>query len=294
MDAYGDRVCSANLKGDGWRRAHDVVLAILVSTAKQMGCHVGREVHFLFSTQPGLNFATTASDKDRSARSRQGCVPDATIRCPLGGGGGEERPMELKLIRFGPLNYRLNDTRWVEAVDRKAATFEALYRRNLKRFDSKFWDKPVGTPPDAKGPAEQRLAAFGGVKYKIALGQFGEFSGDTHMLVNDMASVGAERHAEEMLLSPQDAKASLVYYTRARLYFATVREQAWLLLEQLRNHVHGGNGQGYAAQPPPPRQQPPQRAREWAADFGGDDPRHGPQQDGPWAYRGHRDEEEGG
>ena len=50
-----------------------------------------------------------------------------------------------------------------------------------------------------------------------------------------------------------------------RFYFAAVWELSWLLIDRLMYHVHGGNGQGYAAQPPPPWQPPPYRAREWAA-----------------------------
>ena len=57
-------------------------------------------------------------------------------------------------------------------------------------------------------------------------------------------------------------------------YFAAVWELSWILIDRLRNHVHhGGNGQGYAAQPPPPWQPPPYRAREWAAEFGATGPR---------------------
>ena len=141
-----------------------------------------------------------------------------------------------------------------------------------------------------------RLEAFGGVKRKIAFGQFGECSADTHQLVNDMAAVGAERYCGEMLCSsPSKAKGLLVYYVRARLHFAVVREQAWLLIDRLRSHIHGGNGQGFAAQPPPPRMPPPYRAREWASAFGrgcfsGAYSFGGAQRDGPFAYRSHAGE----
>jgi hypothetical protein len=65
------------------------------------------------------------------------------------------------------------------------------------------------------------------------------------------------------------AKGLLAYYCRARFYFAAVREQAWLLIDQLRDEVHGGERAGiYAAQAPPPRMPAPRRAREWAAAFG--------------------------
>ena len=71
-----------------------------------------------------------------------------------------------------------------------------------------------------------------------------------------------------MCSSVGTAKGLLAYYCRARFYFAAVREQAWLLIDRLRDEVHGGNGQGYAAQAPPPRMPAPRRAREWAAAFG--------------------------
>ena len=75
-------------------------------------------------------------------------------------------------------------------------------------------------------------------------------------------------------------------------YFAAVREQAWLLIDRLRDEVHGGNGQGYAAQAPPPRMPAPRRAREWAAAFGRGSFNAsysfgGAQRDGPFAYRAH-------
>ena len=64
------------------------------------------------------------------------------------------------------------------------------------------------------------------------------------------------------------AKGLLAYYCRARFYFAAVCEQAWLLIDRLRDEVQGGNRQGYSAQAPPPRKPAPRRAREWAAAFG--------------------------
>ena len=97
-----------------------------------------------------------------------------------------------------------------------------------------------------------------------------------------------------MLCSSVDsAKGLLAYYIRSRLYFAAVREQSWLLIDRLRNYIHGGNGQGFGAQPPPPRQQAPRRAREWAAAFGGARGARfsgGAQRDGPFAYRSHADD----
>ena len=91
---------------------------------------------------------------------------------------------------------------------------------------------------------------------------------------------------------PETAKGLLSYYVRARIHFAAVREQAWLLIDRLRNQIHGGNGQGFAARAPPPRMQAPRRAREWAAAFGrgcfnGSFSFGGAQQDGPFAYRSH-------
>ena len=135
--------------------------------------------------------------------------------------------------------------------------------------------------------------AFGGVKKKICFGQFGECSEDTYELVNELAAGGAARYCGEMLCSSvNSAKGLLVYYCRARFYFAAVREQAWLLIDRLRDQVHGGNGQGYAAQAPPPRMPAPRRAREWAAAFGRGSFNAsysfgGAQRDGPFAYRSH-------
>ena len=168
-----------------------------------------------------------------------------------------------------------------------------MYRRNLRKFDQKYWVRPAGTAGNARGPAETRLDAFGGVKRKIAIGQFGEFSEDTHELVSDLATTGAERYCGEMLCSsPATAKGLLSYYVRSRILFAAVREQAWLLIDRLRDEIHGGAGQGFAAQAPPPRMPAPRRAREWAAAFGRGSFNAsysfgGAQRDGSFAYRSH-------
>ena len=99
-----DRVVNANLKGDGWRRAHDTVLAVIARTAQELGVSVRKEVHSLFSTLPEISFHERAEEEMRP-RNRQGCVPDAVVRCPAGADNGEEMLLELKLMRFNAGNY---------------------------------------------------------------------------------------------------------------------------------------------------------------------------------------------
>jgi hypothetical protein len=91
---------------------------------------------------------------------------------------------------------------------------------------------------------ELKLIRFGSLNYVLTERQ-GDTGGEQDGPRPRLGGGGAVRYSGEMLCSSVGtAKGLLVYYCRSQFYFVAVREQAWLLIDRLRDVVHGGNGAG--------------------------------------------------
>ena len=106
VDLFGDSVVAAKVRGDGWRRRHDVVKRKILSLYRWAGIEVECEVFNLFSgliPQLGLS-------RIEAGRKRQGLVPNFRVRePPVEGREGDELVLaELKMITSCPTRYHRN------------------------------------------------------------------------------------------------------------------------------------------------------------------------------------------
>ena len=272
VDPFGAHVACAPLPGDGWRTAHDTLVCVILHLAQEAGAHAAREVYNDFACQPGLSPAAAAADPDDPhwRRNRNGAVPDLVLRVPADGGiPGPERLYEFKFLHHVRAKYnRVNDTQPSRAVNRLADSFPAMYRRKIRRLDSRFDTTGAHTADGGKGPAEQRLDQFGRVR-GLVIGAFGEFSTDLDSLVSALADAASHTLWRDMLCpSALGAKAVLLHLYRAAIFFAGVRENAHLIHSRLLAFAHGGPGMG-ACRPPPPGLQMPSRYKDFATDWHG-------------------------
>lgn len=108
VDAYGLRLTTAQLPGDGWRNQHDSLKWRIQQDAKEMGIRIRTEVYGLFAACMPQQGRTRAAALP--VRKRQGLVPDFMITVPL---DGPERQLlfELKTLHVGTSTYTGTDRR---------------------------------------------------------------------------------------------------------------------------------------------------------------------------------------
>ena len=97
IDIFGDNLRSATLKGDGYRKRHDLVKNFLFRKLRTAGVQTECEVFNLFSReipQEGLS-------RIERGRTRQTMVPDYRISIPQAGGRHEQQMFELKVVSRG-------------------------------------------------------------------------------------------------------------------------------------------------------------------------------------------------
>ena len=244
VDIHGDNIQSTQLKGDHWRRRHDLLVQWVDRSCMWAGVPCEREVFNLFSgvvRQQGLS-------RMEKAKQRQSLVPDLRIAVPPlavaeaevaqgrpahGLGGAVEGGVlhEVKMISCNKSRY--SPTAAKRAVDTRADGLQQNYiwkARNADRTHNL-------TPEDTVGPVEQRLIDLGQVRGVVS-GGFGEVSEDTHSLLASLATcrvrvAGPSRGRRGHLRSEEGERAVAISALRRRLGVLTVRCQAYSLLGRL-------------------------------------------------------------
>ena len=210
------------------------------------------EVFNLFSgtiQQPGLS-------REERHRVLQGLVPDMRITMPGAGGGGGEAgarvgapggdalagqstPVlhEIKVISCSRTRYKPGANR--RAVDIRASTLPAEYLAKARAADRR-----QGVPAGEVGRVEAKLARLGTVR-GLVVGNWGEVSEDTHVLLDAMASsrvrvAGPSQGRRGVLRSEAGEKAIAISGLRRRVSVMAVRGQASSLLGRLETLGPGG------------------------------------------------------
>ena len=125
------------------------------------------------------------------ARSRQGLVPDFRLRLPTPQ-GPTDCLAELKVIGAG---VTWHPRGWKgKGVDKRAATLEGYYRRELAKYDTRFH----GTEGRETGPLVTLLQSYGKLE-GLVVGPWGNGSKDLYSLVRTLAEcrVAARERASE-------------------------------------------------------------------------------------------------
>ena len=237
LDAYGNRLTTLALPGDGWRTQHDAIKWRLVQDAREMHVRMRHEVYGLFAEcipQQGRREADAMP-----LRKRQGLVPDYLVHVAI---DGPERPMllELKTLHFGTSTYTAAAER-CRAVARRADAVPGEYAAKAREIDRRF----CGTPRGVTGPVERKLQTYEPVR-GIVFGAWAEASPVTESLLQCLALTGAQRHWQGMRCpAPPQAAGALAWLLRRRWGLTALREHARLKLDRLE---YVGRGAVAAAQ----------------------------------------------
>jgi hypothetical protein len=238
LDAYGFKLCSLPVPGDGWRSQHDTLKWRLFEDSREMGLRPTAEVYGLFA--PLLPQTARHELDSLPARKRQGLVPDLMAECRA----DSEAParatlLELKTLHYGSSTYP-NSEEQGHAVARRAAAIEREYLGKARHLDRRWLDTAEGH----QGPIEVKLRGFGGVR-GLVFGAWAEASPDVDWFLSQLAESGSVCH-RSALESPStdDAKAAITWILQRRWGMAAVRANARLLLGRL---AYVGRGSAAAA-----------------------------------------------
>ena len=229
LDAYGCRLTTAKLPGDGWRTQHDALKWRLAQDLGEMHARASTEVYGLFAGC--LPPAARRQVDGMPRRQRQGIVPDFVVYAPW---DGPEQPflLELKTLHHGRTTYPASSSGAASrcaAVARRARALPGEYLSKARRLDSRL----CGTPEGVVGPVERQLQQFGGLR-GLVFGAWGEASSDCEVLLSHAAGVGAERHWRSMGSRDQPAAVgTLAWLLRRRWGMTALRENARLKLDRL-------------------------------------------------------------
>ena len=231
LDAYGLKLTTLPLPGDGWRLRHDTVKHLINKDVSQHGQPCLCEVFGLFA--PLLPQHGRDAVMAMPRRKRQGLVPDFLIGVP----GGGDVLMELKVISGGQSRYGGGHVARCHAVAERAREIPAEYATKAKELDHRF----CGTAPGAYGPISHKLASYGRV-HGLVFGAFGEASADVHALLKVVADECSSREWVAMgARDPDDAKTSISSALYRSWGVAAVRAQARLKLRGLSSVGPGAN-----------------------------------------------------
>jgi hypothetical protein len=205
IDLFGDNVRAANLKGDGFRKRHDLVKNFLFRKLRSAGVQTECEVFNLFARelpQEGLS-------RIEKGRTRQAMVPDFKISIPVPGGRTEQRLFEMKVVSSCPTRYPRNPRPQGRAVENRARLLQGEYQLKARKADQKFGGTQVGEV----GRMEQKLLNFGRVHGLVA-GAFGEISDDLKMLMQIITDKKKEElEAQTGVENRSTVTAQLASYT---------------------------------------------------------------------------------
>ena len=233
LDAYGSRLTTAALPGDGFRRQHDAIKWRLDEDLHEMGVRVRTEVYGLFAPALPQHARDTISRWPR--RKRQGLVPDFMLAVPELGqipGDAPDELFELKTLHYSPTTYPPQGAR---AVNRRANAIATQMGGKARQLDQRFNATAVGEV----GPVERRLASFGPVR-GLVVGHFAEGSEHLEALLTGAAHCGALRHWAGMRArEPADAHGTVAWLLRRRWGMTAWKSTVRLLLDRLE---YVGNG----------------------------------------------------
>jgi hypothetical protein len=237
IDLFGDNIRSAKLKGDGFRKRHDLVKNFLFRKLRIAGDEAECEVFNLFARelpQEGLS-------RIERGRTRQTMVPDFKISVPVPGGRKEQRLFEMKVVSSCPTRYPRNPRPEGRAVDNRSKLLQAEYELKARKADQKFGGAQVGEV----GRMEQKLLNFGRV-HGLVVGAWGEISEDFKMLMQVIADKKKEElEAQTGVEDRRTMTAKLAIYisqNRQQLSRACVQSQARLILDRLEG-LEGVSGE---------------------------------------------------
>ena len=237
IDLFGDNVKSANLKGDGFRKRHDLVKNFLFRKLRTAGVQTECEVFNLFSRelpQEGLS-------RIEKGRTRQTMVPDFKIAIPVPGGRYEQRLFELKVVSSCSTRYPRNPKPEGRAVDNRSKLLQGEYELKARRADQKYGDTQVGEV----GRMEQKLLNFGRVHGLVA-GAWGEISEDFKMLMQVIADKKQEELEAQTGIDNRRTMtvqlATFISQNRQQLSRVCVQAQSRLLLDRLEG-LGGATGE---------------------------------------------------
>ena len=182
VDAYGCKLTTVVLPGDGWRTQHDALKWRLTQDMKLAQVRSTTEVFGLFA--PYLPQGGRAQLNATTARQRQGLVPDFLLYASRNG-HEEAGLLELKTLHFGSSTYPAVEQR-CEAVARRARGLHSEYLAKARNLDARF----NGVVQGQDGPVTRKLLAYGEVR-GIVFGAWGEASAHTHQLLGILAHAGA-------------------------------------------------------------------------------------------------------
>ena len=226
LDAYGNRLTTLPLPGDGWRTQHDAIKWKLSADMLDMHVRSSTEVYGLFAPlipQIGRNRLD-----GEPRRKRQGLVPDFMV---YERSQGMELPcfIELKTLHFGSSTYPLNLQSRCEAVARRAAGLHGEYCEKARSVDTSYCETLDGHV----GPVLQKLLSYGHVR-GVVFGAWAESSPDTERLLSQLARQGANAKWRQMGSNdPESAVGCLAWLLRRRWGLTALRECARLKLERL-------------------------------------------------------------
>ena len=236
IDIFGDSLRSATMKGDGYRKRHDLVKNFMFRKLRTAGLNTECEVFYLFSReipQEGLS-------RLERGRTRQTMVPNFKISIPQTGGRSEPQLWELKVISSCPTRYPRNPKPEGRAVDRRANLLQGEYTAKARKADRKYGNTTEGQI----GRMEQKLLSFGRVR-GLVVGAWGEISEDFKCLMDVMGEKKIEefeaqtgRHVRKSVTAQL---ASYISHNRQQLSQICVKSQARLVLDRLEG-LGGGTG----------------------------------------------------
>ena len=235
LDAYGTRLTTTPLPGDGWRTQHDALKWQISHDLQEMHVRATTEVYGLFAAlipQP----ARTRLD-NQPKRKRQGMVPDFLVFAPEG--PSQACLAELKTLHYGSSTYPTTARR-CEAVQNRAGRIPGEYAAKARAIDTQY----CGTAPGETGPVCRQLLSYGTVR-GFVFGAWGEASGDVHDLLQLAAKQGARTRWRDMGCRDEAAAVGcLAWLLRRRWGLAALRENARLKLDRL---AYVGRGAAAAA-----------------------------------------------
>ena len=242
VDQYGDRVCAANLPGNGHKIRHDEMKNELQSKMRWAGMASECEVFGMFAGDIGQ---AGLARIDRG-RKRQGIIPDFKI--PGGEGEYDAVLADLKFITGIENRYPRDPAPTEEpkkAVDRRAALVNKEYQQHALRLDIRHNNiKKAGRGEvQQAGPVMHRLSRFGVVE-GWCFGVWGEASSRVHSLLHNIVEARMKVMDQQPRRRKQRGKeaeqAKLIGSLRQQVSLLAVRANARLLINRVESHIGQG------------------------------------------------------
>jgi hypothetical protein len=228
VDLFGDNIRAAKLKGDGFRKRHDLVKNFLFRKLRMAVVQTECEVFNLFARelpQAGLS-------RIERGRTRQTMVPDFKISIPVPGGRNEHRLFEMKVVSSCPTRYPRNPRPEGRAVDNRSKLLQGEYQLKARKADQNFGGTQVGEI----GRMEHKLLNYGRV-HGLVVGAWGEISEDFKMLMQVISDKKKEElEAQTGVDNRRTMTAQLATFisqNRQQLSRVCVQSQARLILDRL-------------------------------------------------------------